>query len=151
MHSRYWIAAASLVLFASPLTTPGQTTPYARTTWRSQDGLPENVVQAVVQDRDGYLWVGTTGGITRFDGGQFSPPNEGAMQTLPIKSFYCLLLSRDGTIWAGTDGGGLLHIAPPGVIKVYATPDGLTDLLVHSIYEDSSGRLWVGTLSLIHI
>jgi ligand-binding sensor domain-containing protein/signal transduction histidine kinase len=140
-----WLAIVALVLLASVQIALAQTTRYTRTTWRSQDGLPENVVQSLVQDRDGYLWVGTTGGLTRFDGAQFTPFNGGAAQTLPVNSIYCLLMARDGTIWAGTDGGGLLHIAGSRVIKTFAAPDGLTDAFVHSIYEDSIGRLWVGT------
>jgi ligand-binding sensor domain-containing protein/signal transduction histidine kinase len=139
------LAAVLLVLVASPVAMPGQATQFTRTIWRSQDGLPETIVQALVQDRDGYLWVGTTGGLARFDGGRFIPLNDGTTQTLSVNSFLCLLLSRDGTLWAGTEGGGLLHIASTGVIRAYAAPDGLTDAFVRSIYEDSGGRLWVGT------
>jgi ligand-binding sensor domain-containing protein len=144
---RSWrsIAAIALVFFTSHHTAPAQTTRYTRTTWRSQDGLPENVVQSLAQDRDGYLWVGTTGGLTRFDGAQFTPLNEDTAQTLPVNSIYCLLIARDNTLWAGTDGGGLLHVSSSGAIKTFAAPDGLTDSFVHSLYEDSSGRLWVGT------
>jgi ligand-binding sensor domain-containing protein/two-component sensor histidine kinase len=139
-----WFAGVLLVLFASPLTAPGQATHFTRTIWRSKDGLPENSVQALAQDRDGYLWVGTAGGLTRFDGARFSPPIGGTKQTSSVNSFNCLLLSRDGTLWAGTDGG-LLHITDPGVTKTYAAPDGLTGAVIHSIYQDSSNRLWVGT------
>ena len=142
-----WFAGILLVLFASPLSTSGQATHFTRTIWRSRDGLPENGVQALAQDRDGYLWVGTTGGLTRFDGARFSPLIDGTNQTPSINTFDCLLLARDGTLWAGTDGGGLLHITGPGVSKTYAAPDGLTGAFIHSIYEDSKNRLWVGTNS----
>jgi ligand-binding sensor domain-containing protein/two-component sensor histidine kinase len=140
-----WFAGILLVLFASPLSTSGQATHFTRTIWRSRDGLPESSVQALAQDRDGYLWVGTTGGLTRFDGARFSPLIDGTNQTPSINSFDCLLLARDGTLWAGTDGGGLLHITGPGVSKTYAAPDGLTGAFIHSIYQDSRNRLWVGT------
>ncbi len=143
--SRRRAIAGFIICFALQQLSLSQTTRYTRTTWRSQDGLPENVVQSLVQDRDGYLWVGTTGGLARFDGAQFTPVSDGAVESLPVNSIYCLLVDRDGTLWAGTDGGGLLHISSSGVIKTYAAPDGLTDAFVHSIYEDSNGRLWVGT------
>jgi ligand-binding sensor domain-containing protein/two-component sensor histidine kinase len=139
------LAATMLVVFASPLAISAQTTHFTSTIWRSQDGLPENIVQALLQDREGYLWVGTTGGLTRFDGARFSPVNDGTTPTLSVNSFFCLLLSRDGTIWAGTEGGGLLHFAPSGDVRTYAAPDGLTDAFVRSLFEDSRGRLWVGT------
>lgn len=139
------LVALSFAAVSEPPTPRDQAAPFTRTIWRSQDGLPENQVQALVQDRDGYLWVGTSGGLTRFDGARFSPLDEGEAQPLPVNSFYCLMLSRDGTLWAGTDGGGLLHIEKSGKTRAYAAPDGLSDAFVHSIYQDSSGRIWVGS------
>ena len=65
------LAAVFLVVLAAPLMGHAQTTHFTSTIWRSQDGLPENIVQALMQDREGYLWVGTTGGLTRFDGAHF--------------------------------------------------------------------------------
>lgn len=41
---------------------------YTRTVWRISDGLPEDTVQTLVESREGVLWIGTTGGLTRFDG-----------------------------------------------------------------------------------
>ena len=40
--------------------------------WKTENGLPDNAVTAVVQTRDGYLWVGTYGGLVRFDGVRFT-------------------------------------------------------------------------------
>ena len=140
-----WLAIFLLAVLSSPLATLAQTTHFTSTIWRSQDGLPENIVQALAQDREGYLWVGTTGGLTQFDGSRFNPLNDGTTQTLTVNSFFCLLLSRDGTIWAGTEGGGLLHILASGAIRTYAAQDGLADAFVRSIFEDSQDRLWVGT------
>jgi ligand-binding sensor domain-containing protein/signal transduction histidine kinase len=140
-----WLVAAMLVVSASSVVSSAQATHFTSAIWRSQDGLPENIVQALLQDRQGYLWVGTTGGLTRFDGARFSSLNDGTTSTLSVNSFFCLLLSRDGTIWAGTEGGGLLHFTSSGNVRTYSAPDGLTDAFVRSIFEDSRGRLWVGT------
>src|SRR6185503_17234119 len=41
--------------------------------WAKEKGLPDNSVTAVLQTRDGYLWVGTSGGLARFDGVRFVP------------------------------------------------------------------------------
>jgi ligand-binding sensor domain-containing protein/two-component sensor histidine kinase len=140
-----WLAIFFSVVLASPLAVLAQATHFTSTIWRSQDGLPENIVQALAQDREGYLWVGTTGGLTQFDGSRFNPLSDGTTQTLAVNSFFCLLLSHDGTMWAGTEGGGLLHFAASGVIKTYAAQDGLADAFVRSIFEDSQNRLWIGT------
>jgi ligand-binding sensor domain-containing protein/two-component sensor histidine kinase len=140
-----WLAIFPLVVLASPSVTLAQATHFTSTIWRSQDGLPENIVQALAQDREGYLWVGTTGGLTEFDGSRFNPLTDGTTQTFTVNSFFCLLLSHDGTMWAGTEGGGLLHIGASGAIRTYAAQDGLADAFVRSIFEDSLNRLWVGT------
>src|SRR5437016_12531 len=45
---------------------------YSRRVWQSADGLPEDFAQTITQTQDGYLWVGTSGGLVRFDGTRFA-------------------------------------------------------------------------------
>ena len=45
---------------------------YFTRTWQVEQGLPQNKVTAVLQTRDGYLWVGTYNGLARFDGVRFT-------------------------------------------------------------------------------
>lgn len=52
-----------------PLIAPPE---FAIDQWTTADGLPQNSVNAILQTRDGYLWVGTFGGLARFDGSTFS-------------------------------------------------------------------------------
>ena len=47
-------------------------TQYTQSTWRVEDGLPQNNVHAIVSDGDGYLWLGTESGLARFDGVRFT-------------------------------------------------------------------------------
>ena len=54
---------------AGPTTGPAQTLPFR--TYTSRDGLPQSSVTAILQDRAGYIWLGTQGGIYRFDGIHF--------------------------------------------------------------------------------
>src|SRR5271165_587698 len=46
--------------------------PYLIRSWQTEEGLPQNSVTALVQTRDGYLWLGTYGGLVRFDGVRFT-------------------------------------------------------------------------------
>jgi len=46
--------------------------PYIHTVWTTEDGLPQNAISAIVQTHDGYLWLGTFGGLARFDGITFT-------------------------------------------------------------------------------
>jgi ligand-binding sensor domain-containing protein/signal transduction histidine kinase len=117
---------------------------YSRRVWQSSDGLPEDFTQAFAQTPDGYLWIGTSGGLARFDGVRFvvfSSRNEPAFAD---DSVYSLLTSRDGTLWAGTDGGGLIRYRH-GTFRAYGAAHGLTNPFVRVLFEDRAGRLWVGT------
>ncbi len=111
---------------------------FTRTAWGVQDGLPENIVQAIQQTSSGYLWIGTTGGGVRFDGARFAPivGAEG--------SIFSILAAKDGSLWYGTEGSGLFHLRD-GKAKAFSTPEGLTDGFVRALVEDHSGRIWVGT------
>lgn len=115
---------------------------YTRHVWHVQDGLPEETVQALAQTPDGYLWVGTTGGLARFDGTHFVIYNRNT--NLTENGVFCLTTARNGTLWLGTEGGGLLHMVN-GTFRAYTARSGLTNGFVRSVMQDDRGRLWVGT------
>jgi signal transduction histidine kinase/ligand-binding sensor domain-containing protein len=117
---------------------------YTRRVWQTQDGLPENTVQAFAQTPDHYLWIGTSGGLVRFDGARFVAFDRGNTPAIHENSIFCLTVRHDGSLWAGTDGGGLVRYAN-GVFRWYGAPDGLTNGFVRAAYEDSQGRFWAGT------
>ena len=112
--------------------------------WRSVDGLPEDFAQALAQTPDRYLWIGTSGGLVRFDGTSFVVFNRENTPAFHDDSVYSLLVSRDGTLWAGTEGGGLVRYQR-GVFRAFGAAEGLSNGFVRAIFEDSAGRLWVGT------
>src|SRR5262249_61633763 len=79
---------------------------YSRRVWRSADGLPEDFAQSLAQTQDGYLWIGTSGGLAGFDRVSFvvfKPENTPAFLD---DSVYLLLVSKEGTLWGGNEGGG---------------------------------------------
>ncbi len=118
---------------------------YTRRVWHIQDGLPEEPVQAIGQTSDGFLWIGTAGGLVRFDGYRFTRSLQPWHNTsLTDDSTFCILTASDGSLWIGTEGEGLLHFQN-GVFRAYTTADGLTDGFVRSVIEDSQKRIWVGT------
>ena len=82
---------------------------YTRRVWQTQDGLPENTVQAFAQTPDNYLWIGTSGGLVRFDGAGFVLFDRENTPAIREDSVFCLTVARDGSLWAGTDGSGLLR------------------------------------------
>ena len=76
---------------------------YAHTAWRTQDGFFTGVPWAVAQTKDGYLWVGTTSGLFRFDGVRFTSWN--ANVQLHSREVMTLLGAGDGSLWIGTPTG----------------------------------------------
>lgn len=116
---------------------------YTRHVWHVQDGLVDQVVQAIVQTSDHYLWIGTTKGLLRFDGRNFVPytgPGAAALS----HGVTTLLLDREGALEIGTEGGGLLRLRD-GRVEKFGTANGLGNPIIRALIEDRSGQLWVGT------
>ena len=135
------------VLAALPLhaaTLPNLPDGYTRRVWQTQDGLPENTVQAFAQTPDHYLWIGTSGGLVRFDGASFVLYDRDNTPALHENSVFCLTVAHDGSLWGGTDGSGLFRYQH-GTFRTYSTAEGLTNDFVRDVYEDRHGTLWVGT------
>ena len=119
-------------------------TDYTVTTWSQREGLPPGSVVALAQDREGYLWVGSDGGLFRFDGVRFIRWEAGG-RAYSQKSVRALTVTKDGAVWAGFgDTGGIAEIRD-GSVKIYAENEGLPVAAVQAIVEDASGTLWAGT------
>src|SRR5687768_14136220 len=124
------IALAGLLLAvgacAAPPTIPmeplSETPEFLVRSWQTREGLPQNSVQALLQTEEGYLWVGTRGGLARFDGVRFTTYG----LTAGLKSLHISDLASDGKggIWIGTIGGGLSRWRD-GEISTLTTADGL--------------------------
>ena len=110
--------------------------------WQTEDGLPGNEVTALLQTRDGYLWVGTSAGLVRFDGAKFT--RFGEREGVHSSSILCLFEDSAGTLWVGTDGGGLLRFQD-GRFQSLTQREGLWSDVVMSLAQDARGRLWIGT------
>ncbi len=117
---------------------------YTTRVWQTKDGLPQQTVQAVAQTQDGFLWIGTTGGLLRFDGSRFVTFDRWNTPAFQENSVFSLFTSKDGTLWIGTEGGGLIRLRD-GLFRRFGAPDGLLDGFVRSILEDHSGKIWIGT------
>ena len=113
--------------------------------WRTEDGLPQNTVPAILQSRDGYLWAGTELGLVRFDGQHFTVFDRRNTPELKSNFVDALLEDHRGNLWIGTVGGGLTRFAD-GTFKTFTTHDGLSNDSVSCLLEDASGDIWIGTI-----
>ncbi len=111
--------------------------------WQTDDGLPDNNVTSIAQGLDGYLWVITPAGLTRFDGVHFN--------SFPIEDFTKLvvphvrevLCGRSGVLWAASDGGIIIGLNPD--FSTVPVPQAeLPKRGPHSLAESNDGSLWLG-------
>ena len=127
---------------AAPAETDTNSPSFAVKSWRTIDGLPQNSVMALAQTPDGYLWLGTWGGLARFDGLRFT--TYGLADGLKSANIWCLAADEQGSLWIGTLGGGLSRWRD-GAISTLTTADGLAHMDVTALAPAEAGGLWVGS------
>ena len=126
------------------------TSEFIRTDFTVEDGLPSNVVNAVVQTRNGFLWVGTDAGLVRFNGRRFIPIEFRSPLRSPQGSVRALVEGPDGDLWIGTGAGiariprRALDVFDQSSIVFYHPGADLTDE-IHCLRFSPDGSLWVGT------
>ena len=125
-----------------------QASSYLRTDFTVEQGLPDNEVNAITQTANGFLWVGTDGGLARFDGEHFTQIRlrAGKSKEIPV-SF--LVTAQDGALWVGTDSGlayipsAALDHFDRSLVSMYHPGPGPSDRIACLFIRN--GILWVGT------
>jgi ligand-binding sensor domain-containing protein/serine phosphatase RsbU (regulator of sigma subunit) len=106
------------------------------------DGLPSDFVRAVYPSPAGPVWIGTTGGLAKLEGGVLT-----ALTTrdgLPSDRVMSILEDHEGSLWVGTSGGGVAR-RKDGVFTRFGTEHGLSSNFVWSIHEDRDRAVWIST------
>ncbi|MBM3883657.1 MAG: hypothetical protein FJ387_28785 [Verrucomicrobia bacterium] len=113
------------------------------TAWRTEQGLPQNWVECILQTRDGYLWMGTRIGLVRFDGVRFTLFNH--ENTPAFTNDFCKALAEDldGNLWVGAREGLLCR--RQGAFELYSVKDGLGDNEIAALAVGPDGSVWIGT------
>jgi len=127
-----------LLLFVSATPIASQVLPFE--ILGLKDGVPQSQVSALAQDQEGYLWVGTWGGLARFNGNEFRCfYMEDGLHSVRIQE---LLAASDGALWVATVGGvsrwkdhQLKKLTAPAVSMVRC----------RALAEDARGHIWIGT------
>ncbi|WP_426336076.1 two-component regulator propeller domain-containing protein [Pseudoduganella sp. R-31] len=112
-------------------------------------GLANAPVVALAQDRDGFLWIGTQGGLARWDGYRFIKYQSipGDPYSLPDNYIKCILIDREGNVWVGTASGGLARYDRERDRFIVFNPKnaGLSSATLHQMVDDGAGGLWLAT------
>ncbi len=114
-----------------------------------RDGIPVGGTQAIVQDRKGFIWIGTRDGLLRFDGVRFTVfrHDEAVPTTLGSNDVATILVDRKDRIWSGGEGSGLQLYEPGYGFRHWRhhadDPSSLSGNDVFSIAQTDDGAIWV--------
>ena len=117
-----------------------------------ENGLPQSSAKAILQDQQGFLWIGTEEGLARYDGYEFKVFKKQKDDLYSLSNNYIKVITqgKDGELWIGTRGGGINRFDPTTerFIRYMHDPNdanSLSDNSVHAITQDSQGNIWIGT------
>lgn len=128
---------------ASASQAPAEFAQFSERVWHIQDGMPSQIVRAVAQTPDHYLWIGTEKELLRFDGASFTSYTGNGIEALR-HGVTSLMVAHNGALYIGTEGSGLLRYSH-GHMEVFSEDKGLSNLFVRAIFQDAQGRIWVGS------
>jgi ligand-binding sensor domain-containing protein/signal transduction histidine kinase len=116
---------------------------YSRQSWQIESGLPQNTVHAVLQTRDGFLWIATEGGLVRFDGQDLLTFDTANTPELHSNLINDLAEDDRGTLWIATSDGllSLTHDPIHPRFTTYTTTDGLPSDDVRTLRKRPGGLL----------
>ncbi len=154
---KYWLLCIICLLSTNHL-VQGQST-FSKDNFKFEvfalpGGALANQVQQMVQDKNGFLWFASKGGLIKYDGRTFKTfqhqPNN--PNSLPINFVESLLFDSKGMLWIGTYGKGVIHFDTE--LEQFSKPINLEkevpnfkDLYVYALEEDDDHNLWIGTNS----
>ena len=134
------------LVLASSGTQAGGNSQYRFDNFSQEQGLSNNQVQSIFQDRDGWIWIGTSHGLNRFDGQRFKQikmkpkgrtnPTDGLIRDI--------FQDKVGAIWVGVEKGGLYRLRNGVEEFEPVTIKGLDGVSVNSIRSDKDGNIWLG-------
>ena len=115
----------------------------------SEQGLPGNSIRSIYQDHIGFIWVGTSAGLSKFDGYDFQTFNDKNSNLLG-KAITAIFEDSDKNLWVGTSKGfgkfnRKTHFFENFVIDSTAKKNRQNRFITTQIYEDKYNTLWIGT------
>jgi diguanylate cyclase (GGDEF)-like protein len=135
------VVAAALAAFAPLQAESKPISQYINRVWRTENGLPQSSVQAIVQTRSGHLWLGTQEGLVRFTGIDFTVFDKKTQPAFRNNDIRALIEGRD-RLWIGTANGLLSY--RNGGFRTHFTNRPAADF-ISGLFEDAEGTLWIGT------
>jgi signal transduction histidine kinase/ligand-binding sensor domain-containing protein len=118
--------------------------------WTTSNGMPQNSVNAVLDGRDGRLWVATFGGLARFDGSSFDILDVSRLPELGSNQILSMAQSPRGGVWIVTGAGDLLHLFEDRVVERARLPNR-RGLLTDAVRVTRDGRVFVANIGGLQV
>ena len=110
------------------------------TSWTAREGAPGSI-NSLAQTTDGYLWLGTSSGLFRFDGVHFDRYKLPSGEKLNSDDIYSLMATSDGGLWIGFHYGNVAFMKDGRIIS-YGESEGLPSGTVYRFIVDREGAVW---------
>jgi len=124
-------------------------TQYKVDIWQTEQGLPMDLVHALVQTRDGYLWVGTAGGLARFDGKRFTTFDASEAPGVAAQPVFGFMEDTEQTLWIGHGKGAVTY--RHGVFQTAFSSEVTAGQRVYAFAQAPDGSIWSATENgLVH-
>ena len=118
--------------------------PRVVTLYNESNGLPTGEANEVIQTRDGYIWIGSYGGLIRYDGTSFR--NFSIEGAIPSSSIRALHEDSSGRLWIGTNDAGVFYMEGGEIVAVGGTADN-GFLCIRDFDEGADGTIYVASNS----
>jgi signal transduction histidine kinase/ligand-binding sensor domain-containing protein len=116
--------------------------------WTTENGLPQNSIDAILQTRDGYLWIATADGLVRYDGAQFKVFNRGNTPGISDNRCKHMLEDRAGVLWIQNQFGLMSY--HDGEFHSYTADDGMPEKMSQFFEAKGGGLIFVSNTGLTH-
>jgi ligand-binding sensor domain-containing protein len=130
-----------LSLIAAFISRRGSAQHYNFINYSTESGLAQSQIRSIAQDKNGYLWLGTLGGLSKYDGKKFV--NFSIQNGLIDNQIYSLAVDKTIGIWIGTMGG--LNYFDGKKIKSFPFKSNMSENFVNAIVQDKKEDLWLAT------
>ncbi|HQU83701.1 MAG TPA: two-component regulator propeller domain-containing protein [Pyrinomonadaceae bacterium] len=116
---------------------------FLQTQWTTENGLPQNSISAMTQTPEGFLWLGTFGGLARFDGVRFKVFTTANTPEIKNNRISGLAVDNAGKLWIGTERGEIICYKDGKFKMIY---DGKEDgnQNIADMFADEKGTVWIG-------
>lgn len=117
----------------------------------TDDGLSKSSVTSILQDQQGFMWVGTFNGLNRYDGYEFTiyQYNQSDSQSISHNYISSMIEDKEGQLWVGTSDGLNCYNRSTDNFMHYKhnanNSTSICDNQIEVVFEDSKGQLWIGT------